>query len=98
MVNRQGKRRSMAPSRQRYEASHPTVSFRVNEELYGQLKKLKLQSNLSVADVIKIGLEKTEPLTGEAYDRGFLAGLAESYAVACEGCQDDIMSITDKDN
>jgi hypothetical protein len=41
MVNTHGKRRSTPPSRQRYEASHPTVSFRVDLDLYTQLKGLK---------------------------------------------------------
>ena len=56
MVNKQGKRRSTPPSRRRYETSHPTVSFRVDHDLYARLKELKEKANLSVADVLKIGL------------------------------------------
>ena len=55
MVNKQGKRRSTPPSRRRYEASHPTVSFRVDLDLYAELKALKEKANLSVADVLKVG-------------------------------------------
>ncbi len=56
MVNKQGKRRPTPPSRRRYETSHPTVSFRVDHDLYARLKELKEKANLSVADVLKIGL------------------------------------------
>jgi hypothetical protein len=55
MVNTHGKRRSTPPSRRRYEASHPTVSFRVDLDLYAQLKGLKEKANSSVADVLKVG-------------------------------------------
>ena len=97
MVNKQGKRRSTPPSRRRYEASHPTVSFRVDLDLYAQLKALKEKANLSVADVLKVGLERCEPLVGEAHRTGFMGGLAESYAVACDDCQDEVMAIAQAD-
>ena len=41
MVKTKGKRGSIPPSRRRYEASHPTVNFRVGLDLYAQLKGLK---------------------------------------------------------
>ena len=97
MVNTSGKRRSTPPSRLRYEASHPTVSFRVDLDLYAELKALKQTSNLSVADVLKVGLERCEPLVGEAHHTGFMGGLAESYAVACDDCQDQVMAIAQAD-
>ena len=97
MVKTQGKRRSIPPSRRRYEASHPTVSFRVDQDLYARLKELKQMSNLSVADVLKVGLGKCEPLVGEAHHTGFMGGLAESYAVACDDCQDEVMAIAQAD-
>ena len=97
MVNTSGKRRSTPPSRRRYEASHPTVSFRVDLDLYAELKALKQTSNLSVADVLKVGLGKCEPLVGEAHHTGFMGGLAESYAVACDDCQDELMAIAQAD-
>ena len=55
MVNTHGKRRPTPPSRQRYEASHPTVSFRVDRNLYLELKRLKEQANLSIGDILKVG-------------------------------------------
>ena len=97
MVNTHGKQRSTPPSRRRYEASHPTVSFRVDRTLYLELKRLKEQANLTVADVLKVGLERCEPLVGEAHHTGFMGGLAESYAVACDDCQDQVMAIAQAD-
>ena len=94
---KKGKRGSIPPSRRRYEASHPTVSFRVDLDLYGELKPLKEKSNLSVADVLKVGLERCEPLVGEAHHTEFMGGLAESYAVACDDCQEQVMAIAQAD-
>ena len=90
MVKAQGKRRSIPPSRRRYEASHPTVSFRVDLDLYAQLKGLKEKANLSVADVLKVGLERCGPLVGEAFHNGFMAALAEAYQSVCDECEDEI--------
>ena len=88
MVNRSGKRRPLPPSRERYERSHPTVSLRVDIDLYAQLK-----ANLSVADVLKVGLQKGEPLVGEAFRNGFMSALAEVYEAVCDGCEDAVMAI-----
>ena len=93
MVNKQGKRRSTPPSRRRYEASHPTVSFRVDHDLYARLKELKEKANLSVADVLKVGLERCGPLVGEAHHTGFMSALAEAYEAVCEDCEDAVMAI-----
>ena len=93
MVNRSGKRRPFPPSRERYERSHPTVSLRVDLDLYAQLKALKEKANLSVADVLKVGLQKGEPLVGEAFRNGFMSALAEVYEAVCDGCEDAVMAI-----
>ena len=93
MVNKQGKRRSTPPSRQRYEVSNPTVSVRVDQDLYAQLKALKKTANLSVADVLKVGLEKSEPLVGEAFQNGFMSALAEAYQDVCDTCEDEVLAI-----
>ncbi len=97
MVNRSGKRRPLPPSRERYQQSHPTVSLRVDLDLYAELKALKEKANLSVADILKVGLERCEPLVGEAHHTGFMGGLAESYAVACDDCQEQVMAIAQAD-
>ena len=93
MVNTSGKRRSTPPSRRRYEPSHPTVSFRVDLDLYAQLKALKEKANLSVADVLKVGLERCEPLVGEAFRNGCMSALAEAYQNVCDTCEDEVMAI-----
>ena len=93
MVNRSGKRRPLPPSRERYERSHPTVSLGVDLDLYAQLKALKEKANLSVADVLKVGLQKGEPLVGEAFRNGFMSALAEVYEAVCDGCEDAVMAI-----
>ena len=93
MVNRSGKRRSLPPSRQRYQQAHPTVSLRVDLDLYAELKRLKEQSGLSVADVLKVGLQKGEPLVGEAFRNGLMSALAEVYEAVCDGCEDAVMAI-----
>ena len=93
MVNRNGKRRPLPPSRERYQQSHPTVSLRVDQDLYDRLKELKGKANLSVADVLKVGLEKSEPLVGEAFQNGFMGGLAEAYQNVCDTCEDEVMAI-----
>jgi predicted CopG family antitoxin len=93
MVKTQGKRRSTPPSRRRYEASHPTVSFRVDLDLYPQLKGLKEKANLSVADVLKISMERRETLVGEAHHTGFMSALARAYEAVCEDCEDQLMAI-----
>ena len=93
MVNRSGKRRPLPPSRERYERSHPTVSLRVDLDLYAQLKALKEKANLSVADVLKVGLQKGEPLVGEAFRNGFMSALAEVYEAVCDDCEDAVVAI-----
>ena len=93
MVNRSGKRRSLPPSRQRYQQAHPTVSLRVDLDLCAQLKGLKEQAGLSVADVLKIGLGRCGPLVGEAFHNGFMSALAEAYQNVCDTCEDEVMAI-----
>ena len=93
MVNRSGKRRPLPPSRERYQQSHPTVSLRVDLDLYTRLKGLKEQAGLSVADILKVGMERCEPLVGEAFRNGFMGGLAEAYEAVCEDCEDEVMAI-----
>ena len=93
MVNRSGKRRPLPPSRERYQQAHPTVSLRVDQDLYARLKELKGKANLSVADVLKVGLEKCGPLVGEAFRNGFMGGLAEAYQNVCDTCEDEVLAI-----
>lgn len=78
------KQRHVPPSRIRYEANHPPVTARVSKELYDELKSLKGSGGLSVADVLKIGLEKTKPKVHEAYQKGYREGGEEGFSEGWE--------------
>ena len=93
MAKTKGKRRSIPPSRRRYEASHPTVSFRVDLDLYAQLKGLKEKANLSVADVLRVGLGICKLVVGESFRNGCMSALAEAYQNVCDTCKDQAMAI-----
>ena len=93
MVNRSSKRRPLPPSRERYQRSHPTVSLRVDQDLYARLKELKEKANLSVADVLKVGLGICKPVVGESFRNGCMSALAEAYEAVCEDCEDQLVAI-----
>ena len=44
-----------APSRKRYEASHPVISVRVTKQIYDQLQEAR-QNGQSYGDVLRVGL------------------------------------------
>ena len=50
----------MTTARERYEAKTRVVTFRVTRELYDEIQKLKADSGLSFADLIKLGAGKIE--------------------------------------
>ena len=74
-------------------SDHIQRSHSESISLYAQLKALKEKANLSVADVLKVGLQKGEPLVGEAFRNGFMSALAEVYEAVCDGCEDAVMAI-----
>ncbi len=45
-----------APSRKRYEASHPVISVRVTKQIYDQLREAR-QNGQSYGDVLRVGLD-----------------------------------------
>ena len=45
----------MTTARERYEARTKVVTFRVSRELYHELQKIKAESGLSFADLVKLG-------------------------------------------
>ena len=57
------------------------------------MKELKWKADLSVADILKVGLERCGPLVGEAIFNGFMAAQAEAYVAVCEDCEDQLMAI-----
>ena len=106
MVNRGNKRRVAPPSRVKYEASHPTVSVRVNRALYDELKARR-EAGQSMADILKVGLEKSQAVAGDAYDKGFKDGHRDGHkdgyqaakgrfevTYLCSRCRRRHMSIT----
>jgi len=74
------------PSRIRYEQTHPTVSIRVNKELYEKLKEVKEMGNQSFADILKVALGVQKRSTKGAYDRGYKTGLEEGRVVSLGNC------------
>lgn len=94
-------KKHLPPSRVRYEKSHPTVSLRISREMRRKLDEVKEQYGLSVADVVRFGVEIAEPDLGSAFDQG----LSEGYEIAraefevtfrCSRCGRRHLSITDE--
>lgn len=87
-----------APSRIRYEQSHPTVSCRLPRDVYAKLSGVSYAEGKSFADVLKIGLgilevhvKKEEEIRKKGCDEGYRKGYAEAerlYKVtyACSVC------------
>lgn len=97
MVSRKSNRKHVPPSRRRYEETHPTVTLRVDQALYNQLKSLKEATGQSVADVLRIGLGKAQAVAEQAYTQGAEFGYEEAreeFEVTywCSGCQQRHMS------
>jgi hypothetical protein len=76
MATAKGKRH-VPPSRARYEATHKTVSARLDPELLDELDRLKHESGMSTADVIRIGLDKARADIKAAFHRGVEEGFEE---------------------
>lgn len=73
------------PSRIRYEASHPTVSFRVTKEEYAKLQAMRKKTGLSLGEVARRVLELRKKEVDEAYERGLRAGYGR-FDVPCKVC------------
>ena len=65
------KMRHQPPSKIRYNQTHPTVSIRVSQDLYDQLKVLREKSGKSLGDILREALGKQAPSTNKAFQRGF---------------------------
>lgn len=66
MATAKGRRRHVPPSRVRYEATHKTVSARLDPELLKELEQLKSESGMSTADIIRIGMNRAKPFVKAA--------------------------------
>jgi len=103
------RRKKKSPARDRYEKSHPVISFRVDKELYDRLKAVKKVEGRSMTDIMKAGLGLIEvkirtekEIWQQGYDEGQVNGyeLAESeYKVTypCSICGKSIEVNTDEE-
>ena len=62
------------PSRVKYDESHPTVSARVDQKLYDELKELQKLTKKSLTDILREAVRKQKPWAKDAYDLGQKAG------------------------
>ena len=96
MVNASGKRRGNrrvpSPSRQRYDAKNPVVSFRLTSDLRAALDDLRSEGDVSIADILRAGLGLMSPPIEEAYTNGFTSALAEVYLRVCYDCEGEVMA------
>ena len=74
-----------APSRERYEQSHPTVSCRVPKDVYDRLTRAKQADRKSFTDILKVGLglvelevKKRAEAKKNGYDEGYKKGYADA--------------------
>ncbi len=58
MAIKSKKIKPVPPSRTRYTEANPTVSVRITREFHQELQELKETSGLSIADILKAGLDK----------------------------------------
>ena len=81
-----------SPSRQRYDAKNPVVSFRLTSDLRAALDDLRSKGDVSIADVLRAGLGLMCPPIEEAYTNGFTSALAEVYLRVCCDCEGEVMA------
>jgi len=55
-------RKPQPPSRKRWEARNPTLSFRTSAATRDLLKVWKEKADLSISDIVKVGLERLTQL------------------------------------
>ena len=85
-------KKHISPSRKKYEASHPTISIRVTEELYDELEALRLNSGKSLGDILREALGKQGPRAENAYNRGYNAAKAVfGVQYKCSVCSGEIV-------
>jgi predicted DNA-binding protein len=70
VATRKGKGKHVPPSRLRYEPKNPTVSLRISQEMRNELQYLKATVGMSVAEVLRVGLDKIQPEMEKFFDLG----------------------------
>ena len=93
-------KKSVPPSRVRYEEANPAVTVRISQELRGKLGELKEKQGLSLGDVLRIGLEMATPDLDAAHELGTKEGYEiarQEYEVLyrCGRCRRRHLSITE---
>ncbi len=78
-------RKHVPPSRLKYEAAHPTVSFRLTKEEHAKLEAMRKRSGLSLAEMARRVLDIRKKELDEAYDRGFHAAYGR-FDLPCKVC------------
>lgn len=91
-----GKVKSVPPSRQRYEASHPTVTARVSKDIYDKLNEIRTTQGKSFTQLLLVGAELLTPDKAEkalidkadkkGYQRGHRSALKSVAIGRCSGC------------
>ena len=103
MGSRKKNKKKIPPSRQRYEQTHPVVSIRLSREISESLEKFKQAHGLSLADILKLGLDKAKLDLEIAHSRGMEDGYLIGYGSAqdeyevtywCGHCRGRHLSIT----
>ncbi len=94
-------KKSVPPSRVRYEKANPAVTVRVSRELRDALAELKEEQGLSMGDLLRIGLEKAKPDLDDVFQRGLEEGYdtaKDEYEVTywCSRCRSSHMSLTNQ--
>ena len=102
-----GKKQKRTPSKIEYDEQHPIVSFRIDKELYDQLRAVKEKEGKSTVDVLKIGLgiltvkvKEEGVIQKAAYAKGFRAGYKKAedlfkITFQCHVCKETI-DVTDE--
>ena len=88
-------KRSVPPSRIKYEQANPAVTVRLPRELRDQLAELKDKHGLTLGDVLRIGLERAKPDLDGAYRRGYFDALGKCVTIAldCRRCWDPLCEL-----
>ena len=97
------KKQKRTLSQIKYDEEHPTVSFRIDKELYDLLMRIKEKEGKSIADVLRIGagilkvkIEEESKIKKAAYDEGFRTGYKQAedkYKITfpCHVCKQPIV-------
>ena len=86
------RKRHVPPSRIRYEAKKPTLSFRVTKEELQEIRETKRKSGLKLSTLMLQGARISEELK-ESYARGYQRGYRNAFGrflIRCGGCGDPI--------